>query len=54
MELKWQDPPGYQETANEIRSTNYGWAVINPGGGDCCCTCVRLESSLQNNAISLA
>jgi hypothetical protein len=32
MELKWQDPPGYQETANEIRSTNYGWAVINPRG----------------------
>jgi hypothetical protein len=32
MELKWQDPLGHQETANKIRSTNYGWAVINSRG----------------------
>jgi hypothetical protein len=32
MELKWQDPLGYQEITNKIKSTNYGWAVINSRG----------------------
>ena len=32
MKPSQQYPPGYRETVNEIMSTDYGWAVINPRG----------------------